>query len=143
VEPPDDGARRRPAALVFVLIFILTIWNPASLALHAASSVWTIGSRSTVSLIFLGARLAITSVGIAAGMALWLRRPGSLWLAKFSLVLFAIEAVLRLSARVDVGNAPPGTRLPLALFIIVHNAAWFLYLQTSRRVRIFYGASSI
>ncbi len=125
-----------------VLIFLLTVWNPASLALHAASSVWDLGSRSTLSLLFLGARLAITSVGVAAGIALWLRRPGAVWLARLALVLFGIEAVARLSTRVDLSSAPPGTRLPAALFIVLHNAGWYLYLQRSRRVRATYGLES-
>jgi hypothetical protein len=41
---------------ILPLIFILTIWNPATLALHAASSVLSIGARSTLSLVFLAAR---------------------------------------------------------------------------------------
>jgi len=130
-----------PVGILF-LVFILTIWNPASLALEASSIVWTIGTRPTLSLFFLGARLIITSVGVAAGLALWLRRPGAVSLAKLALVLFAVETVARLSTRVDMGSAPPGTRLPLALFIIVHNGAWYLYLQISRRVRARYGLES-
>ena len=125
-----------------MLIFILTIWNPANLALQAASTLSNIGSRSTLSIVFLVARLLITSVGLAAGIALWLRRPGGIWLAKLSLALFAIEAVVRLSTRVDLGSAPPGTRLPLAIFVVVHNAAWFVYLRLSRRVSAVYGLES-
>ena len=67
---------------------------------------------------FLAVRFLITSIGLAAGIALWLRRPGGVWLAKLALVLFAIEAVARLSTRVDLGSAPPGTRLPLAIFVV-------------------------
>ena len=130
-----------PVGILF-LVFILTIWNPASLALEASSIVWTIGTRPTLSLFFLGARLIITSIGVAAGLALWLRRPGAVSLANLALVLFAVETVARLSTRVDMGSAPPGTRLPLALFIIVHNGAWYLYLQISRRVRARYGLES-
>jgi hypothetical protein len=127
---------------ILLLVFILTIWNPATLALQAASSVWNIGARSTLSLVFLAARLIITSVGVAAGIALWLRRPGAVRLAKLALMLFAIEAVVRLSSRVDLGSAPPGSRLPLAMFIILHNGAWYWYLQISRRVRAAYGLES-
>jgi hypothetical protein len=127
---------------IWLLIFILTIWNPASLALLAASSIWQIESRSTLSLAFFAARLLITSVGVAAGIALWLRRPGALWLAKLSLAMFGVEAMVRLSSRVDLGSAPPGTRLPLATFIVVFNAAWYLYLHLSRRVRAVYGLES-
>ena len=127
---------------VLLLIFILAVWNPASLALQASSRVWTIEMRSTLSLAFLAVRLILTSIGVAAGIALWLRRPGAVWLAKLSLMLFAIEAVVRLSSRVDLGTVPPGTRLPLAIFVVLHNAAWYLYLHFSRRVRTFYGLES-
>lgn len=127
---------------ILLLVFILTIWNPASLALHAASTVAQLDSRSTLSVIFLGARIVITSIGVAAGIALWLRRPGALTLAKLALALFGIEAAVRFSSRIDLGSAPPGTRLPLAVFIILHNAAWFLYLQRSRRVQDSYRLES-
>ena len=127
---------------VLLLIFILAVWNPASLALQASSRVWTIEMRSTLSLAFLAVRIILTSFGIAAGIALWLGRPGAVWLAKLSLMLFAIEAVVRLSSRVDLGTVPPGTRLPLAIFVVLHNAAWYLYLHFSRRVRAVYGLES-
>jgi hypothetical protein len=92
--------------------------------------------------VFLAARFIITGVGVAAGIALWMQRPGAVSLAKLSLMLFGIEAVARLSSRADLGSAPPGTRLPLALFVILHNGAWYLYLQISGRVRAAYGLES-
>ena len=76
------------------------------------------------------------------GIALSLRRPGAVWLTKLASALFAIEAIARLSTRVDLGSAPPGTRLPLAIFVIAHNAAWFAYLRLSRRVEAAYGLES-
>ena len=127
---------------MIVLILLFTVWNPASLALYAASAVSGTGVRSTLVLSFLVARMAITGVGIAAGIALWLRRPSALPLAKLALTLFAIEAVIRLASRVDLSSAPPGTRLPLAVFIVAHNSAWYLYLQLSDRVRRTYGLES-
>ena len=127
---------------ILLLIFLLTIWNPANLALHAASTLSGMGTRSTVSIVFLIARLLITSVGLAAGIALSLRRPGAIWLSKLALALFAIEAVTRLSTRVDPGSPPPGTRLPLAIFVVAHNAAWFAYLRLSRRVSAVYRLES-
>jgi hypothetical protein len=120
---------------LLVLCLLLTVWNPASLALTAASGVMNLGARSTLSLVFLAVRLAITSIGVAAGRALWLRRPGAVWLAQLSLMLFGIEAVVRMSTRVDLSAAPPGTRFPLAVAVVLHNAAWYWYLKRSRRVR--------
>jgi DMSO/TMAO reductase YedYZ heme-binding membrane subunit len=98
--------------------------------------------RLNLSLLFLAVRIAITSVGVAAGMALWLRRPGAVWLAKLALTLFAVEAAIRLSTRADLSAAPPGMRLPTAVFIILHNIAWYLYLQISSRVRATYSLES-
>lgn len=127
---------------LLVLVLLLTVWNPANLALRAAASVSSLDTRSTLSLVFLAVRLALAGIGVAAGLALWLRRPGAVWLAKLALVLFSFEAIVRLSTRLDFSSAPPGTRLPTALFVILHNAAWFLYLQHSRRVRETYGLTS-
>ena len=127
---------------LYALILIFTLWNPASLAQHLASNVWTLSSRSTLSLAFLCARLIITSIGVAAGVALWLQRPGAVSLAKASLILFGVETAVRLSTRVDLSSAPPGTRMPLAVFVIVHNAAWYFYLHRSRRVAVAYGLES-
>jgi hypothetical protein len=118
------------------------VWNPASLSLQLAASVTNLSAQTTLSLLFLAARLVITSVGVAAGRALWLRRPRAVLLAKTALMLFGIEAVVRLSTRVGLSEAPPGTRFPLALFLILHNAAWYLYLQRSRRVSATYGPNS-
>ena len=127
---------------ILLLIVILTVWNPVSLAVQAASALSDINSRSVLSITFLAARFLGTGVGLAAGTALWMKRPGAVQLAKVSLVVLAIEAAVRLSTRVDLGSAPPGTRLPLAIFIVAHNAGWYLYLHLSRRVRAIYGLES-
>ena len=71
-----------------------------------------------------------------------MRRPWAVTLAKAALSLFCVEGVARLSTRVDLTEAPPGTRLPRAILLLAHNAAWFLYLQKSRRVRTVYGLES-
>jgi len=124
------------------LCAVLAIVNPASLALVAASRVGGSVPPSTLELTLLGVRLVVTSVGVAAGMALWHKRVGAVQLAKASLVLSSIEAVGRLSTRVGFSEAPPGTRLPLAIAVISFNAAWYFYLEKSRRVRATYGLKS-
>jgi hypothetical protein len=127
---------------LLILCLILTVWNPASLALRLAADVANLASRSWLSLLFLAIRLVITSIGVAAGLALFMRRPWAVHLAKVALMLFGIETVIRLSTRVDLSEAPPGTRLPRVILLLAHNAAWYLYLQKSRRVRALYGLES-
>lgn len=136
-----DSERRTPLPL-YLLIFLLAIVNPASLALQASSTIVNFWSRPTLSLTFLAARLAIAAIGVAAGIALAIKRPGAVGLGQSALVLFSIEAVARLSTRVDLSSAPPGTRLPLAVIVVGHNALWCLYLQISRRVRAAYDLES-
>ena len=124
---------------LLLLCFVLAVFNPGTLAVVAASRVGSAVPPSTFVLTLLGVRLVVTSVGVAAGMALWNRRAGAVQLAKASLVLSAIEAVGRLSTRVGFSETPPGLRLPVALAVILFNAAWYLYLDKSRRVRATYG----
>ena len=127
---------------LFLLCLILTVWNPASLALRLASSVVNLPSTSALTLLFLAARLVITSIGVAAGISLVMRRPWAVQLAKMALILFGAEAVVRLSTRVGLSEAPPGTRLPLAIVLVLHNAAWYAYLHKSRRVQALFDLES-
>ena len=113
-----------------------------TLAIVASSSLIDSGASSFLRVSFLAIRMLVTSIGIAAGRALWLRRPGAVRFAQLALLMFALEAIVRYSTRVDLGNAPPGTRLPRALLIVAHSAAWISYLQKSRRVRQAYGLES-
>jgi hypothetical protein len=50
---------------------------------------------------------------------------------------------MRLSTRVGLSETPPGMRLPLAILLIVHNAAWYVYLQKSRRVQELFDLESL
>jgi hypothetical protein len=125
-----------------VLCFIFTVWNPASLALRLASTAGNVLPPRPVELIFLAARVVLTILGVVAGLALFRLRPSAVQLAKTVLVLFTIEAVVRMSTRIGLSEVPPGMRLPTAIFIMLHNGAWYFYLDKSRRVRALYGLES-
>jgi hypothetical protein len=127
---------------LLLLCVLLAIWNPATLAVLASSRIGSGAPLSTPVMVLLAVRLVVASIGVAAGMALWNRRAGAVQLAKASLVLSAIEVIGRLSTRAGLSEAPPGTRLPLAIALILFNAAWYLYLEKSRRVRATYGLES-
>jgi hypothetical protein len=124
---------------LLVLCILLTIWNPASLAVVAASHVGNPSATTTPAIMLLGIRVIVTNIGVAAGLALWHKRAGAVKLAKASLMLSAVEIVGRSSTWAGLSEAPPGTRLPLALALIFYNAGWYMYLGSSRRVRATYG----
>jgi hypothetical protein len=123
---------------LLLLCVLLTLVNPATLAVVAAVRVGRGVPPSTLALTLLAVRLVVTSVGVAGGMALWHKRAGAVPLAKASLILSAIEAAGRLSTRVGLSETPPGLRLPTAVAVILFNAAWYLYLEKSRRVQATY-----
>ena len=127
---------------LLLLCAVLAVVNPATLAVVAASRVGGSVPPSTLVLTLLVVRLVVTGVGVAAGMALWHKRAGAVQLAKASLVLSSLETVGRLSTRVGFSEAPPGLRLPLAIAVILYNAAWYLYLEKSRRVTATYALES-
>lgn len=124
---------------LLLLCFLLTVWNPGTLALVLASAIENVPPPSNVELMLLVLRLVVTGVGVAAGVALWNKRVGAVRLAKVALISFAIEAMGRLSTRTGLSQFPPGTRVPVALAIVAFNGAWFLYLAKSNRVRATYG----
>ena len=127
---------------LLLLCVVLTGVNPATLAVVAASRVGGSVPPSALALTLLAVRLVVTSVGVAGGMALWHKRTGAVQLAKASLVLSGIEAAGRLSTRVGLSETPPGMRLPTAVAVIAFNAAWYFYLEKSRRVRATYRLES-
>lgn len=126
---------------LLLLCILLTLWNPATLAVVAASRLGSATLSWTAALTLL-IRLAVTSVGVAAGMALWSRRVGAVEMAKLALALSAIEAAARLATRFGLSDAPPGVRLPLTAALVLFNTAWYLYLGRSRRVRATYDLKS-
>lgn len=132
---PQSGIR----GWLLVLCLLLAVWEPASLAMVAASRVASMATGDAASTVVLAARLFVTAVGVAAGIALWRRQPPAVALARAALVLSGLEGVARIASRYGASTAPPGTRLPLALFVVAYTAAWLVYLQKSKRVKATYG----
>src|SRR5437763_6417355 len=106
---------------LLLLCILLTIWNPATFAIVAASRVGSVTPVPRIALVLLVVRLIVTGIGVAAGRLLWQKRPGAVSLAKASLVLSSLDVSARLSTRAGLSEAPPGTRLPLALALIAFN----------------------
>lgn len=132
---------REPAirGWLLLLCLLLTVWEPVSLALVAASRVAALATGHAAAAVLLIVRVFVTAVGVAAGIALWRRHAHAVTLARAAIVLSALEGVARISSRYGASTAPPGTRLPLALVVVAYTAAWLVYLQKSKRVKATYG----
>jgi hypothetical protein len=124
---------------LLLLCVLLTIWQPASFALVAATQLGTATAADGQRVLFLAARLLVTALGMAAGIALLRGQPTGVPLARAALALAALEAVVRLSSRQGLNVAPPGMRLPAAALVVAYNAVWLVYLSRSRRVKQTYG----
>ena len=121
---------RRPA--ITVLAILLIVWEPAAFAFYASSIVDRLIDRGAGALLLLVLKLGVVGMGIAAGRALWSRRPGSIRLAQTALGLSAFTTLL-----VAVSGAwpprAPGTIAPLTALVIFYDVAWIGYLQFVER----------
>jgi hypothetical protein len=126
-------ANMRPSGHLLLLCALLCVWEPVNFALAASRNLGELATDSIGQTAFLGFRLLVAASGIAAGVALWNRRPHAVALAKVALTLSAIAGVIRFAW--FPGNTPPGMRLPTALVFVGYNAAWFAFLLTSPQVK--------
>jgi len=87
-----------------------------------------------LALVLIG-RLAVAAFGVAAGLALWRRRPGGVVLAKASLVLSAAADIFVYTTPYFPNNRPPGDTMLILIASLVWYGAWLMYLWRSKRVR--------
>ena len=120
---------------LFVLCALLLVWHPLNFALVAAGALEALPLRGTPLALVLAARLLVTAVGIAAGIALLARRPAAVTLAIAALALSAAADLFVYTTSYMPSNRLPGdTRWYVATSLLYHGA-WLLYLVRSVRVR--------
>ena len=127
---------------------MLILWQPVSLGLVGSSALNSLSVRGLpLALVLLG-RIAVAAVGVAAGLALWRRRPGAVTLARASLLLSAAADVFVYSTPYFPDNRPPGDSTLILAASMLWYGIWLMYLWRSKRVRqVFsleqYGATTV
>jgi len=118
-----------------LLTRVLILWQPLSLGLVGSSALNSLSVRGLpLALVLLG-RIAVAAVGVAAGLALWTRRPGAVTLARASLLLSAAADVFVYSTPYFPNNRPPGDSTLILAGSLLWYAVWLMYLWRSKRVR--------
>jgi hypothetical protein len=120
---------------LFVLCRLLLVYQPVSLAISASAALASLPTRGPKLLVGITARIIVTAVTVAAGLALTNRAPGALPLARWALVLSAACDVFILTTPFYPNNRPPGDTPFYVAATLVYHGAWLLYLARSRRVR--------
>ena len=114
---------------------VLILWEPLSLGLVGSSALNSLSVRGLpLALVLLG-RIAVAAVGVAAGLALWRRRPGAVTLARASLLLSAAADVFVYSTPYFPNNRPPGDSTVILAASLLWYGIWLMYLWRSKRVQ--------
>ena len=120
---------------LLILCLLLLVWQPISVGLAASRSLGVLSASGFPAILILLARLLVTSVGVAAGLALLGRRPGAVALAKVSLLLSAATDLFVYTTPYFPNNRAPGETPLYVLGSLTYYTAWLIYLHRSKRVK--------
>jgi hypothetical protein len=120
---------------LLVLCALLIVWQPVSLGLVASGALDELPVRGLPLALVLLARLLVTALGIAAGLAMFSRRPAALAMAKVSLVASAAMDVFVYSTHYFPNNRLPGDTPLFIAVSLAYYTIWIVYLFRSKRVR--------
>ena len=123
---------------LLILCVLLLVWQPFSLALTTAAALEGLSLRGSGLAVILIARLFAAGLGIAAGLALFQRKPGAVTIANASLIFSAAVDVLVYATPYYPNNRPPGDALIVLLVSLTYYGIWLAYLARSKRVRSTY-----
>lgn len=110
-----------------VVAGILLFVEPLALGVSASAALeWVLG-RGALAIGFLLARLAITGIGMVAGLHLQEGRPGGITLARWSFAGQLAATVVAHSVRVWPTTLPPGLAEPAFALGVAWYAAWLAW----------------
>ena len=113
-----------------IVAAVLLVVEPLALALSASAALEWVLTRGPLAMAFLLARLAITGVGMAAGLRLSDGRPGGLVLARWSFAGQLAATIVAHTVRVWPTTLAPGLAEPAFVLGVVWYAAWLGWTLT-------------
>ena len=119
---------------LLVLCALLIVWQPLTLGLIASGALDALVVRGLPAALVLAARVLVTALGIAAGLALFGRRPAALTMAKVSLAASAATDVFVYATPYFPGNRMPGEAPIYIAASLGYYGIWLTYLFVSKRV---------
>ena len=120
---------------LLVVCALLLVWHPLSLGLAASSVLNALPLRGTPLALVLMLRLAVTALGVAAGLALAAQRAGAVTFAKTAILVSAATDVFVYSTPFYPNNRLPGDTIWYVAVSMVYHGMLLGYLVRSRRVR--------
>jgi len=114
---------------MLLLALLLAVGEPLALAQEVARLLPTIGMRGPAVALLVLARIGITGLAVAAGLAILGRRPHAVGMAKLALVLVAAVSLVAVLSPILPSSRMPGFTGPIAAAIVVYYGAWLLYLR--------------
>ena len=134
----ETGQHGGPAGVggwLLVLCALLLAWQPISLGLAASSVLEELPVRGLPLALVLALRLAVTALGIGAGIALLARRAGAVLLAKTATAASAATDLFVYSTAYYPSNRLPGDTPWYIAASLVYHGMLLGYLFRSTRVR--------
>jgi len=113
----------------------LLLWHPVTLGLAASHALAALPLRGLPLAVVLAGRLLVTALGIAAGLALFTRRPAAVALALAALAASAAADLFTYLTPYMPNNRLPGDTIWFVAGSLLYHTAWLLYLVRSGRVR--------
>lgn len=134
-DPDRPTGRTRAGGWLLVLAGLLAIGEPLGLAAEVDRRLPSLSHRGTAVVLLVLVRVAVTGFGVAAGLAIFNRRPHAAGMATLALALLGGVSLFALLTPILPSNRLPGTTGPLAVAVVIYYVGWIAYLRCSRRVR--------
>ena len=110
-----------------IVAALLVVIEPLTLALAASAALDWFLSRGAIAVGFLLARLAITGIGMVAGMRLWDERPGWIALPRWSYAGQLAVTIVAHTTRLWPTTLAPGVAEPAFVFGLAWYAGWLVW----------------